>query len=94
LVALYAEPGLSAGRASVALLDYGHGNFGSGAGIAATVMRTWNDPWTARENETYAGAEVSLWPIVFVGPRIGLFRTVNGGAKRAWFMSLDVGIGL
>lgn len=94
LFALYAEPGISAGRASLAFLDYGHGNFGSGIGIAATALRTWDDPWAARQNTTYAGAEILLWPIVFVGPRIGMFRAINSSTNKPWFMSLDFGIGL
>jgi hypothetical protein len=94
LFALYAEPGVSAGRASVAFLDYGHGNFGSGVGIAATAMRTWRDPWTAQENMTYGGMEILLWPIVFVGPRIGMFHSFGGTTSKPWFMSLDFGIGL
>src|SRR5438067_1203784 len=49
-VAIFAEPGLSAGRASIAYVDHGFGSFGSGFGIAGTVLRTWNDPWSARDN--------------------------------------------
>jgi hypothetical protein len=94
LFALYAEPGLSAGRASLAFLDYGHGNFGSGVGIAATALRTWKDPWTANENMTYAGVEILLWPIVFVGPRIGMFHSISGTTSKPWMMSFDFGFGL
>jgi hypothetical protein len=94
-IALFAEPGLSAGRASIAYVDHGYGSFGSGFGVAATVLRTWKDPWVAKENVTYAGGEIILWPIVFTGPRIGLFRSVSGapGSSR-WFVALDLGIGL
>ena len=94
LFALYAEPGVSAGRASIAFLDYGHGNFGSGIGIAATALRTWDDPWAAKQNTTYAGAEILLWPIVFIGPRIGMFHAINGSTSKPWIMSLDFGFGL
>jgi hypothetical protein len=94
-IAVYAEPGLSAGRASIAYVDHGYGNFGSGFAIAGTVMRTWKDPWTAAENMTYAGGEVVLWPIVFVGPRVGVFRSISGTpSSKKWFVSLDIGIGL
>ncbi len=95
-VALFAEPGLGAGRASVAYLDHGYGSFGSGVGVAATVMRTWKRPWQLDANQTYAGGELLLWPVVFTGPRIGLFRRVAGSdtPKRLWFVSLDFGIGL
>jgi hypothetical protein len=92
---IFLEPGLSAGRASVAYVDHGYGSFGSGFGIAATALRTWEDPWGAKQNATYVGGELILWPIVFIGPRVGLFRSVAGdvGSKK-WFFSFDFGIGL
>lgn len=94
-VALFAEPGLSAGRASLAYVDHGYGSFGSGFGIAGTVLRTWKDPWTVKENETYIGGEALIWPVLFAGPRIGLFRRIAGsGSTKNWFVSLDIGIGL
>jgi hypothetical protein len=93
--AIFVEPGLSAGRASVAYIDHGYGSFGSGYGISATLLRTWEDPWVAKEKSTYVGGEVILWPIVFVGPRVGLFRSISGEAKSGkWFFSIDFGIGL
>ena len=93
--ALFVEPGLSAGRVSIAYVGHGYGSFGSGFGVAATALRTWDDPWSAKQNATYVGGEVILWPIVFVGPRVGLFRSVTGdvGSKK-WFFSIDFGIGL
>jgi hypothetical protein len=92
---VFIEPGVSAGRASVAYVDHGYGSFGSGYTIAATMLRTWQDPWVAKENSTYVGGEVMLWPIVFVGPRVGLFRSISGEAKSGkWFFSIDFGIGL
>lgn len=94
-IAIFAEPGLSAGRASVAYVDHGYGSFGSGFGIAGTVLRTWKDPWMAKENVNYAGGEIILWPIVFIGPRIGLFHTVGATTtSKKWFVSIDFGIGL
>jgi hypothetical protein len=93
--AVFVEPGVSAGRASIAYVDHGYGSFGSGFGVAATALRTWDDPWVAKQNATYVGGEVILWPIVFIGPRVGLFRSVAGdvGSKK-WFFSIDFGIGL
>src|SRR4051812_7065067 len=44
-IALFAEPGLGAGRLSLAFVDHGYGSFGSGFGIAATGLRTWKEPW-------------------------------------------------
>jgi hypothetical protein len=94
-VALFAEPGLGAGRASLAYVDHGYGSFGSGYGIAATVLRTWKDPWQLRPNVSYVGAEAILWPIVLTGPRIGVFRRVSGAPDtKRWFVSIDFGFGL
>jgi hypothetical protein len=94
-VALFAEPGLGAGRASLAYVNHGFGSFGSGYGIAATVLRSWKDPWGVKANVTYVGAEALVWPIVFVGPRVGLFHAVSGPeTNRKWFLSLDFGFGL
>jgi hypothetical protein len=92
-VALFAEPGVSAGRASLAYVD--NGKFGSGFGVAATVLRTWHEPWTVKPNMTYVGGDILLWPIVFMGPRVGVFRRIAGDAtSKKWFFSLDLGIGL
>jgi hypothetical protein len=94
--ALFLEPGIAAGRASLAYIHHGFGHFGSGYGVAATVLRTWDDPLWTRQNTTYAGGELILWPIVFVGPRIGLFRSVgtpSAGARR-WMVALDLGFGV
>jgi hypothetical protein len=95
-VGLFAEPGLSGGRLSVAYINHGFGSFGSGYAIAATALRTWNDPWWSRENTTYAGGELILWPIVFIGPRVGLFRAVNSPASltKRWMVTVDFGFGL
>ena len=95
-VAIFLEPGLSAGRASVAYVDHGYGAFGSGFGLAATVLRTWKDPWTVKPNVSYVGGEVILWPILFVGPRIGLLHSVSGPSStdKRWLLSFDFGIGL
>lgn len=91
-VAIYVEPGLSAGRASLGYIS-GFGNMGSGFGIAATALRTWKDPINFSTNATYAGAEVWVWPIFFIGPRVGVFRRVAGG-PRGWFLTADFGFGL
>jgi hypothetical protein len=94
-VALFAEPGLASGRASLAYVDHGFGSFGSGFGVAATFLRTWSDPWIARENTSYIGADLIVWPIVFTGPRIGIFHSVNGSpGSRKWFVGIDLGVGL
>jgi hypothetical protein len=93
-IALFAEPGLSAGRASLAYMDHGYGGFGSGYGVAATFLRTWKEPWTVKPNQSYVGADLILWPVLFVGPRVGFFRRVSGpSSSDRWFVSFDVGIG-
>lgn len=94
-VALFAEPGLSAGRASLAYVEGGFGHFGSGFGVAATMLRTWKAPLNATSNASYVGGEVLLWPIVFIGPRVGLFHTVSSpDANKKWLFALDLGIGM
>jgi len=94
-VAIFVEPGLSGGRASFAYVDHGYGSFGSGFGVAGTVLRTWKDPWTVQDNMTYAGGELILWPIVFIGPRVGVFHRIAGHeTNKKWFFSFDFGIGL
>jgi hypothetical protein len=50
-IALFVEPGLGAGRASAAFIK-GIGSMGSGYGIAATVLRTWKQPWSLTANTT------------------------------------------
>jgi len=94
-LALYAEPGLGGGRTTLAYLDHGYGSFGSGFAVGATVLRTWRDPWGLQDNVTYAGGDVIVWPILFVGPRIGVFRGISGvdRAKR-WVVTFDLGLGL
>jgi hypothetical protein len=94
-LALFAEPGLGGGRASLAYVSHGYGSFGSGFGVAATMLRTWREPWQLEPNQTYVGGEVLLWPILFVGPRIGLLRNVSAvETSRHWFWSLGFGVGL
>lgn len=94
-VALFAEPGLGAGRASLAFIDHGYGSFGSGFGLAATVLRTWKEPWQLDANQTYVGGEILVWPVLFTGPRFGLLRRVSGPeTSKRWFFTLDFGIGL
>src|SRR5581483_1798410 len=72
-VALFVEPGISAGRASLSYVDHGFGSFGSGLAIGPSVIRTWKNPWTVRANTTFVGGDVTLWPIFFVGPRVGAY---------------------
>jgi hypothetical protein len=76
-------------------VNEGFGSFGSGFGLVATAMRTWHSPWSFASDATYVGGEVLIWPIVFTGPRIGLFRAVApSDASKRWLLSFDFGIGL
>jgi hypothetical protein len=93
-VALFVEPGISAGRASVAYVSHGFGAFGSGFAIGPSVLRTWKDPWTVKPNVTFIGGDFAIWPVLFTGPRIGVFRRASGFDPRRWFVSVDFGIGL
>jgi hypothetical protein len=93
-VAVFVEPGVGAARASIAYVN-AFRNFGSGFGVAATALRSWDDPWTVVPNSTYAGAEVLVWPIFLAGPRIGLFRRLRGNPSAGrWFVSFDLGFGV
>ena len=76
-VALFAEPGVSAGRASFAYVSHGYGTFGSGARTRGHLHAHMGGPVDREENQSYVGGEAILWPIVFIGPRIGLFRSVE-----------------
>jgi hypothetical protein len=89
---LYAEPGLSAGRASIGYHS-GFGNMGSGIGFAFSALRTWKDPVNLPTNTTFAGAEAWVWPLFFSGPRVGLFRSITG-TRRGWYFTADFGFGL
>ena len=91
--ALFVEPGLSAGRVSVGYAGYGRG-MGSGAAITATALRTWRNPWGVKPNVTYLGGELFVWPLVFIGPRVGVFHSVSpGNAANRWLFSFDLGVG-
>ena len=91
--ALFVEPGLSAGRVSLGYAAYGRG-LGSGKAITATVLRTWRNPWGVDPNVTYAGGELFVWPLVFVGPRVGVFHSVSSGhTANRWLFSVDLGVG-
>jgi hypothetical protein len=90
-VAVYVEPGVSAGRATLGYLN--NGNMGTGFGVGATALRTWKTPWTLPTNTTYLGGEAWVWPIFFIGPRVGMFREITG-PKHGWFLTADFGFGL
>lgn len=92
-VALFVEPGLSAGRASLAVVSE-FGNLGSGIGLGASVLRTWKDPLTLETNRTFVGADLFVFPVFFIGPRVGVYRQVSTPTRAGWFIVVDFGIGL
>jgi len=92
-VSVFAEPGLAASRVSAAYMS-NMGGLGSGYGVALTGMRTSDDPWVLRENTSYVGGELFVWPLFLTGPRIGFFRSVHGTGARSWFFTADFGFGL
>ena len=91
-LAVYVEPGLAAGRATIGYHS-GFGNMGSGFGLGATAMRTWKDPLNLQTNQTFFGGEAWIWPAFFAGPRVGLFRQMTGN-RHGWFLTADFGFGL
>lgn len=92
--ALLVEPGFAAGRAALDWVE-GIGTLGSGFAIGPSVLRTWDDPWVARANTTYAGGEVMVWPIFHAGPRLGVYHVVPSNQPgRRWLISFDAGIGM
>jgi hypothetical protein len=92
-LAAFVEPGLAGARASAGYVK-GVGDMGSGYGIFASVLRTFDDSWTLAQNSSFVGGEVVLWPIVLAGPRIGVFRRVHGSAGGGWYLVADFGLGL
>ena len=91
-LAVYVEPGLAAGRATIGYHS-GFGNMGSGFGLGATALRTWKDPLNLKTNETFFGGELWIWPAFFSGPRVGVFRQMTG-TRHGWFLTADFGFGL
>lgn len=90
----FIEPGITAARGSLGWIQ-GIGNMGSGLGAAATVLRTWNTPWTLPSNGTFVGGELFVLPIFLVGPRAGLFKQVSGGSDmKRWYFTIDFGFGV
>lgn len=92
-VSVFAEPGLAASRVSAAYMS-NMGGLGSGYGVALTGLRTSSDPWVLRENTSYVGGELFVWPLFLTGPRIGFFRSVHSTGARSWFFTADFGFGL
>lgn len=86
-------PGMGAERASLTFV-HSSGRFGSGIAGGATAIRTVGRPWNAPANATYVGVDLSILPIIGIGPRLGLLRRVsNPTDDRAWLWTLDFGFG-
>jgi hypothetical protein len=79
------EPGVEAGRVSAGFLP-AMGQMGSGVQARATILRKWKTP-----TQTFVGGELTLMPFFVMGPRIGVFNRIRGGA--GWFVFVDFGFG-
>ena len=86
-------PGMGAERASLTFV-HSTGRFGGGIAGGLTAIRTVSRPWNAPANATYAGMDLSILPIIAIGPRIGLLRRVSAPTNdRAWLWTMDFGFG-
>ena len=87
------SPGLGAERASLTYV-YSTGRFGGGIAGGLTALRTIDHPWNAPANATYMGVDLSVLPIIAIGPRIGILRRVSTPTdNKAWIWTLDFGFG-
>ena len=88
--ALIAEGGVSAGRLSVAAVEYELA--ASGFQTRASVLRTWGSPWKIAANQTFIGPEVRFSPtLLTIG--VGYYWRVAGNAPGdARFFAPTVGI--
>jgi hypothetical protein len=92
-VLLALAPGLGAERASLTFV-YSTGRMGAGIAGGLTALRTVDHPWNAPENATYIGADLSVLPIIAIGPRVGFLRRVSAPTSdRSWIWTLDFGFG-
>jgi hypothetical protein len=87
---LIAEPGLRAGRASLAYSAW-TGRLGSGYVARATFLRTW----AGAPHRNYVGLEAQLVPIFGFGLRGGGFMPIQSSmSPRKPFWLLDLSLGL
>jgi hypothetical protein len=86
---LQIEPGIGGGKAS---LGYAKGLFPfAGAGVKASVLRTWGHPVFVEPRRTYAGVEVDA--SFFVKLSLGVLTRV-GGQRPAPSVLVTGGIGI
>jgi hypothetical protein len=78
------EPGMNAGRMSLGYASAKSVQMPVGFTARATFLRRWRDVGV-----NYAGVEVS-GHLIFIGPRVGLFREIGGKGGR---LSLDYSLG-
>ena len=88
LVGLGAGTGGGEGRLGYAFVKSGSGGYVLGA--AATLVRTWGDPWNAEKNETYVGPELFVQDKIRIG--LGALIRVDDPDKRV-IPRIEVGIG-
>ena len=58
------------------------------------MLRTWRDPWWLPDNRTFVGLDLFVWPVFFLGPRVGVYRPITGATNGGWFFTVDFGFGL
>lgn len=89
---LQINPGVSGGKASLAL-----GGFGSilyGLYLKMTYLRTWNDPYRLENDSNYLGPEVEINFFMFHAS-IGYFKKFEGGhLVDEGEINFSVGIGM
>lgn len=88
LVGLGAGTGGGEARLGYALVSTGSGGYAVGA--AATLVRTWGDPWNAEKNETYVGPELFVQDKIRIG--LGALVRVDDPDMRV-IPRIEVGIG-
>jgi hypothetical protein len=88
LVGVAGGTGGGEARLGYALVSSGSGGYAMGA--AATVVRTWGDPWNAEKDETYVGPELFVQDKI----RIGLGALVRvGDPDMRVIPRIEVGLG-
>jgi hypothetical protein len=86
---LQIEPGVAGGKLSI---GYARGLFPyAGAGIKASLLRTWGRPLVTEPRQTYAGLEIEA--SFFVNLGLGVLWRVDGTAQAPRTM-VTAGIGL
>lgn len=93
-VFIQVEPGPGGGKLHLGV-GAATGGFGViyGAGIKASVLRTWDDPIDRESNQTYVGAELELM-VYWINLNAGAYTHVHGNDTDSdWIFSDGIGLG-